>query len=171
MTPQEQNSGKSESYKYISSIVNISSTPDRIRDLISLQPCENKVLADKFCWSWQGSVEDGYPRLSWPGFKTQRAHRIVYALLVGEIPTGFELDHLCLNTICVNPNHLEPVTRLENLRRSHTTGRGNGTRTHCRQGHEFTPENIYSWRGKRFCLKCQAFRQAEYEKRKLEGAA
>ena len=69
------------------------------------------------CWEWTGSLRRGYGR-----FKTGRtsvtAHRFSYEHMVGPIPEGLELDHLCRNTACVRPDHLEPVTRLVNVRRS-----------------------------------------------------
>jgi hypothetical protein len=69
-----------------------------------------------------------------------------------------DLDHLCRNRCCVNPAHLEPVTRKVNLGRSPLVGRGAGTaqtaKTHCPQGHEYTPENTRIARGKRYCKTC-----------------
>jgi hypothetical protein len=69
------------------------------------------------CWIWTGSVnERGYGRLSIDG-KPRRVHRIAYELMVGEIPEGLELDHLCNRRACVNPWHLEPVTHAVNIAR------------------------------------------------------
>ena len=83
---------------------------------------------------------------------------VVYALLVGEIPAGLELDHLCRVRECVNPQHLEAVTHHENMLRSREA-----TKTHCKHGHEFTPENTYTYqRGvgiQRCCKTCTYARQ------------
>lgn len=72
-----------------------------------------RVELEGDCWAWQGSIApNGYGKLggSW-------AHRLSYETFVGPIPEGLDLDHLCRNRGCVNPDHLEPVTRKENLRR------------------------------------------------------
>ena len=90
------------------------------------------------CWVWLGSPSgSGYGRVTWEG-KREPAHRVIYKLLVGEIPDGLDLDHLCRNRTCVYPNHLDPVPRLVNLWRSPIF---NGNRTHCPKGHLRTPEN------------------------------
>ncbi len=86
---------------------------------------------------------DGRPR-------TQRTHRYVYELVVGPIPIGKHLDHTCQNPPCCNPEHLDPVSPRENLDRVRER------RTHCRYGHEFTPENTLKadrWGG-RACREC-----------------
>lgn len=103
------------------------------------------------CWLWIGPTQqDGYGRLT-PGHGQQvGAHRWFYAELRGPIPPGMELDHLCRVRNCVNPEHLEPVTHAENMRRARLT--------HCRRGHEFTPENTYIRPNKyltRVCRQCK----------------
>lgn len=71
------------------------------------------------CWDFEGAKnQDGYGIFRGPDGKNVRAHRFAYSLLVGEIPAGLELDHLCKNRSCVCPGHLEAVTRLVNVRRS-----------------------------------------------------
>ncbi len=78
------------------------------------------------------------------------AHRVAYELAIGPVPDGLVVDHLCFNRACVRPGHLEPVTQQENVMRA---------RTHCRKGHEFTPENTYVRPGgtggiQRICRTC-----------------
>ena len=69
------------------------------------------------CWRWQGRPDSsGYGTLNIEG-RMEKAHRVAYELLVGPIPDRHELDHLCREPMCVNPLHLEPVSREENLRR------------------------------------------------------
>ena len=94
------------------------------------------------------------------------AHRFAYELLIGPIPSGLTIDHLCRNTGCVNPAHMEPVTRAENARR-HVPHRP----AHCVKGHEFTPENTYSppkAPGSRQCKTCNRERQRMYDAAKRE---
>lgn len=99
-----------------------------------------EVNTNTGCWEWTAYVDRlGYGRFSWNG-TMGRAHRFAYALLVGPIPEGLELDHLCKVRCCVNPAHLEPVTRQENIRRSNV-GRPQAERTHCPQGHPYDEKN------------------------------
>lgn len=98
------------------------------------------VNPDTGCWIWTGTLSAGsYGSLFYEG-RMQKAHRISWRISRGEIPDGLELDHLCRVRRCVNPDHLEPVTRSENLLRSPLMDRYS-TKTHCVHGHEFTPEN------------------------------
>lgn len=93
---------------------------------------------DDGCWRWVGT-RSGKPGRTY-GKATRDgkgipAHRLGYELFVGPIPEGLELDHLCRFTMCVNPAHLEPVTRRENVRRAFAA------RGQCPKGHPYTPEN------------------------------
>jgi hypothetical protein len=78
-----------------------------------------KVQRTATCWSWTGWINDhGYGHFGVNNTKTVKAHRYAYELLVGSIPAGLVLDHLCQVRACVNPAHLEPVTMAENTRRA-----------------------------------------------------
>lgn len=91
------------------------------------------------CWQWTGTITGyGYAQFNADGLQC-RGLRFAYTHLVGEIPDGLHIDHLCRNKACVNPAHLEAVTLAENVRRAAAF------RTHCRNGHEFTPENTAFW--------------------------
>lgn len=119
-----------------------------------------KVDTSGECWLWTAATHhDGYGTF-WVREDQQlrRAHRYAYELLVGPIPDGLDLDHLCRVRACVNPAHLEPVTRSENVRRG-AGGVLQPPRTHCKHGHEFTQENTYENRGKRFCRQCDRDRK------------
>ena len=70
------------------------------------------------CWLWTGTTDaDGYGRLGGHMAKDRMVHRVLYEALEGPIPAGLTIDHLCFVTTCVNPDHLEPVSRAENARR------------------------------------------------------
>lgn len=92
------------------------------------------------CWLWTGTMAGGYGQVQVARVK-QPAHRWAYQHLVGPIPVGLVLDHLCRNQLCVNPTHLEPVTVAENIRRGRAPSVAFGIATHCKHGHEFAPEN------------------------------
>ena len=97
------------------------------------------------CWEWSGAHDDsGYARLGVrrDGRKTTLgAHRLAYELYVGPIPEGLVIDHLCRNPGCVNPDHLEAVTQLENFMRGQHLSAVTARENKCQRGHEFTPEN------------------------------
>lgn len=94
------------------------------------------------CWEWTGAKDNqGYGKLTVDS-KHIKAASFAYMLCVGPIPVGFDLDHLCCNTTCVNPSHLEPVTTTENILR------GRLVATHCIHGHEYTDKD-WGWNGHR----------------------
>jgi hypothetical protein len=95
---------------------------------------------------------------------------VSYIAFVGSVGEGLELDHLCRNRSCVNPAHLEAISHKENILRGESFSSINAKRTHCKHGHEFTPENTYRWRGKmRTCRACNLNRvNARYRQRKVK---
>lgn len=119
----------------------------------------SKVDKTPSCWLWLGARADtgyGHVRRSKDGMVREvLAHRHAYATLRGPIPTGMDIDHLCRVRHCVNPDHLEPVTRRENLLRSPFTRASIRSRqTHCVHGHPFDEENTRWYRGTRTCRAC-----------------
>jgi len=127
------------------------------------------ILTDKGgpedCWTWKGNLWGrGYGRFG-VGGKSQMAHRWLYIQVFGPLPKGKQLDHLCRNRLCVNPAHLEPVTRKENILRGVCPSAVNARKTHCPQGHPLSGENLRSKslpRGRdgvmRLCRTCQRVR-------------
>lgn len=166
---------------------------------------------DGNCWLWTGTLKsNGYASFyagGGRGASKVYAHRYAYELLVGPIPTGSEIDHLCRTRHCVNPEHLEPVTHAENMRRGEgfagrnvrketcpnghpldgvlpnghrfcstcrpRRGKGQLIKTHCKHGHEFTPENTYldpAGKG-RACQPCRLRRTRESNERRRHSRA
>ena len=120
------------------------------------------------CWRWTGNLNgSGYGQYSAGGYNVL-AHRMSYEIHVGPIPDGFTIDHLCRNHWCVNPAHFEVVTARENTLRGEGPTALNARKTHCKWGHEFTPENTYRRGNHRYCRACWARRRQQ--KRELRSA-
>lgn len=122
----------------------------------------SKVQKTETCWLWKGAVNNkGYGQFRLE--KTVLAHRVAYELVKGPIPYGMELDHLadlCASTLCVNPDHLEPVTHVENCRRG-KAGSHNKVKTHCPVGHLYEGRNLMIvGEGRRQCRACTYARTA-----------
>jgi hypothetical protein len=115
------------------------------------EKCE---LDQNGCWVWTAYTDAwGYGRLRVDG-RSVEAHRVGYELVVGPIPEGLELDHLCRKPACVNPFHLEPVTTAVNVERSSSPPALNKRKTHCKHGHAFDEANTYRTGGARKCRTC-----------------
>ena len=100
------------------------------------------------CWPWDGAVNSAsYPVTGWAG-RTVLAHRLAYELFVGPIHEGLTIDHVCQNTRCVNPLHLEPVSSLVNVQRYALR------RTVCKNGHSLDGVQPNE-RGYRPCPTCR----------------
>lgn len=116
-----------------------------------------RIDGDSGCWIWTGELMGSrriYGRFQMGGRsgKARSPHRWVF-LVEGEIPDGMHVDHLCRVPLCCNPEHLEIVTPQENVRRQFAV------KTHCKHGHEFTPENTYTKaNGNRSCRECGRIR-------------
>ena len=115
-----------------------------------------KVEKTEGCWLWIASREGGgYGRFYLTHGHGVPAHRFAYELLVGPIPPGLEIDHLCRNRACVNPAHLEPVTHRINDLRGINPPAMNARKTHCPHGHPYDLLNTYTgYKGCRDCRIC-----------------
>lgn len=97
------------------------------------------------CWiSDRAQQPNGYTKLGYLG-RTWLTHRFAFTVFVGEIPSDLQLDHLCSQRACCNPDHLEPVTCRENLLRGDTITAQQAAKTHCKRGHPLSGANVY-WR-------------------------
>lgn len=131
-----------------------------------------KVKKTDSCWLWTGSTHEGYGTLRRTRGGRQKkfqAHRFAYELLVGPIPEGMTLDHLCHNNDkecqagndcihrrCVNPAHLEPTPNIKNILRGKGWTAKNARKTHCPHGHEYNAKNTFiNINGSRVCIICR----------------
>ncbi|GAA1888085.1 hypothetical protein GCM10009837_07400 [Streptomyces durmitorensis] len=128
---------------------------------------EKIVVSSAGCWLFTGRLSrDGYGRIYDEG-KQREAYRVAYEQLIGLVPAGLELDHLCRVRRCVNPAHLEPVTPAVNKARANrVTASINERRAECKRGHALTPENTaYQNGGRRYCRPCKRITRRERQAR------
>lgn len=121
------------------------------------------------CWHYRPELRGTY---GYSQFRGEGAHRVGYRLLVGEIPEGRQLDHLCRERRCINPAHLEPVTRRENILRGISFSARHAVATHCVQGHPFDEANTFRRAdrgGSRVCRTCGRLAQRAYKQRKRQN--
>lgn len=124
--------------------------PQRFWDKVMPEP-------NSGCWLWTGGAD------RYGGFRVRSrqvgAHRAAYQALVGPIPNDLELDHRCNTPLCVNPDHLRPMTHRANLLRGTTTiASVNAVKTHCPRGHDLDGDNVYrrpDGKSQRECLICR----------------
>lgn len=142
--------------------------PRRLESILSALDSNSEELSNG-CRVWRGRKSNGgygvlaVSRLA--GENQAYVHCIAWELEHGPVAEGLELDHLCRNRACFNTAHLEPVTPRENVRRSQSFAAKHARKTHCPQGHEYTPENTrLSKRNERSCRVCHRKRQCELQK-------
>lgn len=130
------------------------------------------------CWIWQksksrngygkmfvGSKRDGTNRLG-------EAHRVAYEAYRGPIPAGLECDHLCRRRDCVNPDHIELVTHMENMLRGNTLVALGAYRKRCRRGHPLAGDNLVVERnGTRRCRACRREADSRRDRDKINALA
>lgn len=125
------------------------------------------------CWLWLGTLSKGYGRVVRNGKgrrpnASAQAHRLSYIHARGPIGDGLALDHLCRNRCCVNPDHLEPVTIGDNVRRG--AGVHGRFRTHCPKGHPLSSDNVVAYGPHKYCRTCKSINhRAWWQKRKARG--
>ncbi len=134
----------------------------------------NKVVPEpnSGCWLWTGSTDTSGYGLFRVDRRLQKTHRWAFMNLVGPIEAPLVLDHLCRETACCNPQHLERVTRQVNTLRGQTPAAANAAKTHCPRGHAYAGTNLLqgSWHRGRACRECKRLdAQARYRRRRVAG--
>lgn len=148
----------------------VDALPTRMRAKIARELCPVAGLGSE-CWTWTGAVQSkGYGSFHHAG-RSQSTHRLAYMLLAGPIPDGHQLDHLCDNTRCCNPAHLEPVTAKVNAERTAAA-----IKTLCKHGHRLEGANLIlkvraSGGASRNCRECQlAAQRRSYRRARVNTA-
>lgn len=123
------------------------------------------------CWLWTAATIRGGYGAFWRGDQHRAAHRFSYERLIGPIPKGLTLDHLCRRPPCVNPRHLQPVTEQVNILRGTSPAAMNAIKTHCIRGHALDGANLrVSPEGYRVCRTCQRDAMREHRARQRGSA-
>jgi hypothetical protein len=130
--------------------------------------------SDKGCWIWKGNIDRpntpfAYGRF-WYNRTTVMAHRFSFEIIGKRvIPADYQIDHLCKNSLCVKPEHLEAVSQKENSNRSNNPMAINSRKTHCLNGHELVDENLYiASDGHRKCYTCIKIRAKQFRENNKE---
>jgi hypothetical protein len=120
----------------------------------ALQSFWNRVERTESCWLWRGAFNTGGYGVLKMDKRMRIAHRVSWELLVGPIPDGLTIDHLCKVRACINPAHLEPVTSGENALRGDGPCAQNARLEFCIRGHPFTKTYVRKGHAKRACRIC-----------------
>lgn len=105
------------------------------------------------CWLWPyAKYYDGYGQVV-INRKTHRVYKVAFELRYGKVPDGLQLDHLCRERSCWNPDHLEVVTQQENIKRGQV-GLRHSSKEYCPKGHPYNEENTYHYKNGRYCREC-----------------
>jgi len=120
------------------------------------------------CKTWTGAVSTRGYGVVRRGGKNHYVHRKAWIEAHGPVPKGFVVHHVCEEKLCYEVTHLMLMTHQEHRRHHGLSGAGaaHAAKTHCKEGHEFTPENTYVWRGARKCRACRAAAWKRHYERK-----
>lgn len=122
----------------------------------------SRVNKTDTCWLWTGHLaSDGYGQI-YNGKSSVYVHRLSLSFIGKTIPKGMEVDHLCRVKNCLNPEHLEVVTRKENILRGEGAAAKCARKTHCVRGHELNADNIYPGKTYRQCKVCVGIRNKKH---------
>lgn len=116
------------------------------------------VSDNSSCWNWNAAkFGNGYGHfvIGKGKGRNKLSHRVAFEIYFGKISKGMVLDHKCKNKSCVNPYHLEQVTKRENTMRGDNPASRNNRKTHCIHGHPLSGDNLYVWRNQRHCKICR----------------
>lgn len=132
-------------------------------ELLSEYLIKRITVDENDCWIWTGHIlVNGYGTGN-----GGRIHRVVYELLIGKIPDGLVIDHLCRVRACCNPKHLEPVTAQENVLRGEGLAAINSAKIYCDSGHSLSGSNLYiKPNGCRNCRECRRISNRKYRARR-----
>lgn len=119
-----------------------------------------KVNKTDSCWLWNGAKGQSGHGQFWNGNRLVQAHRISYEWSVGAIPKGLTIDHICQTPPCVNPDHLQVMSMMDNVLLGSKV-----QNTHCPNGHPFSKENTFYIKTARSCRICKRARDIVYWKK------